>query len=126
MKIRSIGVAIVIIIFLGLGAWMVYSRTAPQTHKENINGDTIEMTKDGFTPDTIAVAKGTTVRFVNVDAVAHWPASDLHPSHTIYPEFDPKEPIQSGKEWAFTFDKVGEWSMHDHLAPYFVGTITVR
>lgn len=85
----------------------------------------IEMRQDGYTPDEITIEKGTTVRFVNKDDGPRWPASDLHPSHGIYPEFDPKEPVPVGEEWSFTFNKVGEWTMHDHLAPYISGYITV-
>ena len=85
----------------------------------------IRMTEDGFVPDVIIITKGTKIRFLNADTLAHWPASDLHPSHTLYPEFDPHMPIESGKEWDFTFEKIGKWNMHDHLAPYITGTVQV-
>lgn len=85
----------------------------------------VEMTEDGFVPEHITVKKGTKVRFVNKDKYAHWPASDLHPSHTIYPEFDPKKPIKAEDQWSFTFERVGDWAMHDHIAPYMTGIITV-
>lgn len=81
--------------------------------------------EDGFNPETIKIKKGTKVTFVNEDEVARWPASDLHPSHGIYPEFDPKTPVKPGESWSFTFDKVGEWEYHDHLSPYLIGKITV-
>lgn len=86
----------------------------------------IELTETGFTPQTITIAKGDMVTFTTSRGEPFWPASNLHPSHTIYPEFDPKEPVASNSSWSFTFTKPGEWKFHDHLAPLYIGTITVR
>ncbi len=86
---------------------------------------TINLTVDGFQPDTITINKGETVKFTTSAGKQFWPASDLHPTHLLYPEFDPKEPVQPDKSWSFKFDKVGEWRFHDHLFPYFRGTIKV-
>ncbi len=85
----------------------------------------ISMTAAGFVPASITVKKGTPVTFVNRDTKSHWPASAPHPTHTLYPEFDPKAAINAGKSWTFTFNKVGEWKFHDHLNPTFFGTVTV-
>ena len=85
----------------------------------------VEMRDDGFYPPVIKIKKGTMARFVNKDKLWHWPASDLHPTHSIYPEFDPKKPVGPGEEWSFTFEKVGEWGYHDHLSPYVLGKIIV-
>jgi plastocyanin len=85
----------------------------------------ITLTEDGFTPSEVTVKRGTTVAFVSENGKLFWPASNLHPSHALYPEFDPKLPIQSDEAWSFTFTKVGEWKYHDHLAPYYTGVITV-
>lgn len=85
----------------------------------------VTLSKDGYSPETLSVKVGDTVTFRSVDGELFWPASNLHPSHTIYPEFDPQEPIQPDSVWSFTFTKPGEWKYHDHLAPYFTGVITV-
>lgn len=85
----------------------------------------VEMHQDEYTPSEVKIQQGTTVIFLNKSEVARWPASDLHPSHGIYPELDPKKPILSGEEWNFTFDKVGQWTMHDHLAPYITAKVLV-
>lgn len=85
----------------------------------------ISMTDKGFDPNEIKIKKGTKVKFVNKDTGARWPASDLHPSHGIYPGLDPKRPIPAGESWEFIFDKVGEWGFHDHLSPYITGKIIV-
>ncbi|MBI3577180.1 cupredoxin domain-containing protein [Candidatus Gottesmanbacteria bacterium] len=86
---------------------------------------TITLTEAGFEPATVTITQGTTVTFKTTRGDAFWPASDLHPTHDIYPEFDPKEPTDANKTWSFKFDKVGTWKYHDHLFPYYRGTITV-
>ena len=85
----------------------------------------IEMTSDGYFPDEIKITKGTKVTFKNSDTFYHWPASDLHPSHNQYADFDPRKTIEPGESWSFVFDKVGEWGMHDHISPYMIGKIFV-
>lgn len=83
------------------------------------------MTKNGFEPQEITVDIHSTVRFINEDDADRWPASNLHPTHTIYPEFDPKEPIAPGKLWEFHPRKAGSWKYHDHLFPHLRGTLVV-
>lgn len=87
----------------------------------------IAMTPAGFSPATVTVKKGTVVTFKNTDTVGHWPASAPHPTHTDYPQFDPKKTIAAGQSWSFTFDKVGSWKYHDHLnaTGYGFGAVTV-
>ena len=47
---------------------------------------TVEMTSTGFSPNSISIKAGDTVTFVNKDTTQHWPASAMHPTHSIYPE----------------------------------------
>lgn len=75
----------------------------------------VEIGGDGFSPTSITIKKGTTVTFMNEGSTSHWPASDPHPTHTIYPEFQAPSEIKPGASWSFTFDKVGSWRYHDHL-----------
>lgn len=91
----------------------------------SLEPNTVEMTENGFNPERLTVKVGTTVTFINKDKAFRWPASDLHPTHTIYPEFDPKQPIEPGKKWSFTFNKSGDWNYHDHLSPLLTGKIIV-
>lgn len=88
----------------------------------------VVLTPDGYEPNVITVKKGDTIVFSTSDDYGklHWPASNLHPSHGIYPAFDPKKPVEPNADWEFLFDEVGEWRFHDHLAPYHTGTITVE
>ena len=86
----------------------------------------VKITAAGFVPASITVKKGQRVVFENQSANFAWPASDPHPIHTNYPEFDPKEPFKNGEAWAFAFDKPGNWTYHDHLAPGNRGVVSVQ
>lgn len=83
------------------------------------------MDDNGFMPDSMTIKKGERVVFENKGKEAHWPASNIHPTHLIYPEFDPKNPIKPGENWEFIFQKVGIWRFHDHLFPDFTGSVVV-
>ena len=86
---------------------------------------TITLTDKGFEPREVTLVKGATVTFRSTTGQQYWPASNLHPEHTIYSEFDPKIPIAADKEWSFTFDRIGSWGFHDHMRSYFAGIIHV-
>ena len=85
----------------------------------------IEMTPEGFQPDLVTVDENSTIIFINKDSQPHWPASNPHPTHDLYPEFDPRKPIQPGESWPFKPKKVGEWKYHDHMFPHMRGVIIV-
>lgn len=78
-----------------------------------------------YTPNYITLPVGYTVTWVNNVEEDFWPASNIHPTHRIYYEFDPKRPINSGKNWSFTFTKKGIWRFHDHLYPRATGVVIV-
>ena len=85
----------------------------------------VRRTPTGFVPQKVLVKKGDAVVFVNESSKEIQPASDFHPTHGIYPEFDPKKGIAPGVKWRFVFQKAGVWSYHDHLSPETVGTVIV-
>jgi plastocyanin len=85
---------------------------------------TVMMTADGFSPSEFSIKKGQAVDFVNAASPTcnpasidcqFWPASNLHPDHSIYPEFDPRQPVVPGQVWTFVFDRLGDWGFHDHF-----------
>jgi plastocyanin len=85
---------------------------------------TVFISKEGFNPKEVTIKKGDSVEFINsapqncspADASCNfWPASDPHPTHTIYPEFDPREPLAPGESWVFIFKVQGDWGYHDHF-----------
>lgn len=85
----------------------------------------IHMEDDRFDPQEVTIKQNGVVIFENVDTKDRWPASNIHPTHGIYPEFDPKKPIKSGESWEFKFEKGGIWKFHDHLYPSLTGIIKV-
>lgn len=87
---------------------------------------TIRMTTSGFEPSDARINQNDSITFINTDTVPRWPASNIHPTHEIYPEFDPKVGIKPGESWTFQFGKAGTWRYHDHLVPQYGGVITVQ
>ena len=104
---------------------LIITYILPQKAGAHSETQVIEMTADGFEPSEITVDENTTLNFVNRDGVDHWPASDIHPTHYLYPEFDPKKPIAPGDFWIFKPKKIGAWKFHDHLFPHERGVLTV-
>lgn len=100
----------------------------------------VRMTASGFSPASITIKKGDTVQFINNDTRDWWPASAMHPTHTVYPGsdikkcstveqagiFDACKGIAAGASWSFTFNSVGSWGYHDHLQASMRGTIVVE
>ena len=97
-------------------------------------------TDSGFSPQELTIRAGETVTFRNEGSRQTWPASDIHPTHTLYPGsgiqqcgspeassiFDSCKRIASGEEWSFTFGEKGSWRYHDHTLPGHRGTIIVE
>ena len=97
---------------------------SPVVEKEVISE--VKYTTAGFSPVTLTVKKGTTVKFVNTSGQKMSVASDPHPSHTNYPEFDQFKSDAKGKdEYSFVFDKAGAWGYHDHFKASNKGTVVV-
>ena len=86
---------------------------------------TVRLTDNGFVPAELTIKKGDTVVFTTQLQEAFWPASNVHPSHTIYSDFDPRRPIEPQGSWSFTFTKEGQWKYHDHLNSRRTGSIIV-
>lgn len=97
---------------------------------------TINMTDSGFSPSTLTVAAGDTVRFVNTGSTLKWPASNNHPTHTVYPGsnvskcggdetiFDACHGLATDEIFEFIFNETGTWGYHDHIGTAN-GSITV-
>ncbi len=85
----------------------------------------IEMTPDGFKPQEVSVDPNQSVIFLNKDQSSRWPASNTHPTHELYSEFDPKKIIAPGESWVFKPTKKGVWKFHDHLYPHYRGVLSV-
>lgn len=85
----------------------------------------VKITASGFEPSEITIDSDTTLMFENSDKVNRWPASDIHPTHDIYPDFDPTKAIKPGENWEFRPKRVGTFKFHDHLFPHIKGVLTI-
>jgi len=112
---------LVVVILLFLGGLFIFLYIG-STERNYI----IELRDDGFYPKELVINKGDIVTFKTNRDSLFWPASNLHPFHTVYPEFDSNEPIQPNGKWSFRFDKEGQWKYHDHLNSAFIATIIVE
>lgn len=99
--------------------------TSVQAHGNLHEELIIRITENGFEPKELTVSEGDEVIFLNNDNKDHWPASDFHPTHTLYEEFDTRKGIRPGESWKFKFEKTGSWRIHDHLFPHMTGIIVV-
>lgn len=79
-----------------------------------------------FTPKTINIKVNDWVFFKNKSSVDFWPASNPHPTHTGYSDFDAGKKIAAGATFKFQFTKAGSWGYHDHLNPSIGGTVVVK
>lgn len=107
---------------------------------KNQNVVIIHVDENGFEPNVVIVKPHNEVVFENVGREGHWPASNNHPTHTLYggtsldehcgnepsATFDSYGPIPAGESWSFVFEKIGTFGYHDHLWPHFAGEIIVK
>jgi|SRR3989344_6392860 len=103
-------------------------------------GGTVTYTDEGFSPSPLTIKVGESVEFKNVSSRETWPASAMHPEHTVYPGTDIKKcgtddstqmfdacgGVVPGGSWTFTFNEKGEWGYHDHLNAKYFGKIVVQ
>lgn len=146
----GVGVWLIIIVVIAAGAYYFFSRSGvnlcwpycpgmTDQDREEIKKSALEAktsaipietivtyNANGFSPNTVTVKKGGMVVFQNKTGKVASIASDDHPTHTKYPEFDQYKTEHRGQnEFRFTFDKVGTWGYHDHLNTNMTGTVIV-
>lgn len=110
--------------------------TEATTTEDVLGPVTIIYSDSGYAPKEVIIAQGDTVVWVNESTRDMWVGSNIHPTHTQYPEsseedclgssFDTCERLPNGSTWEFTFNAVGEWGYHDHLNPSRTGKIIVE
>lgn len=87
----------------------------------------VQITDQGFVPQTLKVKPGTTVVWTNKeDDTPHRVASNPHPEHTGTPGLDSQENIAPKGTYSYVFDKPGTYEYHDHLNPTRNGTVVVE
>ncbi len=147
---KVIVIAVVLVLVLG-GAWKLLGnrqtpasapQEQPKSGQQEVAGSQVQITytDQGYSPAVVNIKKGDTVVWKNESTKDMWPASALHPTHTVYPGsgiqkcntaeqpniFDACAPISPGSVWSFEFNEVGSWKFHDHLFPTRFGTVNVE
>lgn len=131
---------VVVIVAAGFTVYALESRrpnsesppqqTSVEVTKPAAGAVTVTYDSNGFSPKEIVVAKGTTVSFDNKTEIPMWVASDPHPDHFDYPEFDVirlnGQYPEPRNDFSFTFDKPGTWTYHNHTMPGDIGKVTVQ
>jgi plastocyanin len=125
-KYRNLVVGIFILVFGGIIYLHISDSADISVPAELLDGEVVVvLTSQGYEPSDLTIPVGTKVTFTAMTGKPHWPASNLHPTHEQYPEFDPQRPLEPEESWSFVFDKPGRWDFHDHIRSYFAGTIYV-
>lgn len=86
----------------------------------------VVLKENGYNPARLIIQEGDTVTFKTELGIPHWPASNVHPTHTAFPDFDPQGPVNEEESWSFTFTKAGTYRFHDHISSNFEGEIIVE
>lgn len=94
---------------------------APQNGAYVVEAMSTPSVKNFFTPDNIVIKKGSTVRWVNNDTVAHLLASV--PVIGNGGIFSPT--IEPGSSWQYTFNKPGEYYYICFIHRVMYGKVTV-
>lgn len=97
----------------------------------------VSVTYDGqnFSPKTVDVRLGGTVRFTNLSNDDMWVASNIHPIHSGYQvkdkdscsgyAFDMCKSVEKGGYWQFTFTQAGKYGYHNHVSAADNGYVDV-
>ncbi len=97
----------------------------------------VDFTDSGFTPNSVTINAGDTVKFINKSSEGMWVGSAMHPSHAVYSGTTLKEhcpdtagtafdQCSTGDEFSFTFNKVGSWGYHNHVDASKFGKVIVQ
>jgi plastocyanin len=163
MNTKNISIAILAIALIAMGAYAFSTNrvVAPSNEaviEENSTGTgraameteedggptfkVVTLTDNGFSPTSITIARGETIRFVNDSSRNMWVGADEHPTHTEYDgtstrehcangmntgaSFDQCTAVAKGVSWDYTFEKSGTFGYHNHVGASNTGTIVVQ
>jgi len=85
----------------------------------------VAINADGtFTPASLTVARGRTIRFTNNTSGVARAASNPHPAHTDLAGFDSAD-LPAGLNYVYRFTKEGTFGFHNHADSTKTGTVTV-
>lgn len=123
-------IAAIVVVFLGAAAYLRHtsspSQPASQTTQKAAVAQ-VEITADGFSPQTLSIPAGTKVTWVNKDSNPHRVASNPYPDNTSLPGLDSKDPpLGPNASYSYTFATAGNFTYHDQYHPTTNGEIIVK
>lgn len=86
---------------------------------------TVTITASGFNPQTITVATGTKVIWINKSGTDVSINSNNHPTHLLYPPLN-LGLVPNGGSVSLVFDKPGTYGYHNHLSPDQLAVVVVQ
>lgn len=87
----------------------------------------VEITADGFSPQTVRIKQGQSITWVNEDSSPHQIASAPFPSDDTLPDLNSDEPLVKNDSFSATLEQPGIFNYHDQLDPVgSKGTIIVE
>ena len=114
------------IVFVAITSSIYFIYPQESARSTDNNPFVVTMKNLEYSATEINIKKGQIIKFINEGSEEYWPASAIHPTHQIYPEFDSAGPIKSGESWSFEFNKIGSWRFHDHIQyPNITGVVNV-
>ncbi len=85
----------------------------------------VSITSSGFSPASVTIRAGETVKWVNNDTSVQNVLSAIHPTHQVYPPLNLGN-IQPGGSVSLKFPTAGTYKYHNHLKPTLTGSVTVQ
>lgn len=85
----------------------------------------VTLTANGFSPSSVTVQRGRTVRFTNQTNTATRVASNPHPLHNALPGFDAAS-TPAGLNYVYRFNRTGIWGYHHHQNTSQMGSVIVQ
>lgn len=90
-----------------------------------VKAQTITLTKDGFSPQTVTIKAGEKVAWMNRSGKTATVNSNPHPIHTDYPPLNLGE-FKNGDTLELTFSKPGTYGYHNHYNAFQGGKVIVK
>ncbi len=101
------------------------AKAADCGNSANFQTHLVEIKNQAFSPNSIQAKVCDHIKFINREDTLHEPAVGPHPTHTSYPGFDAKRPLQKGETFEFILNRPGTYSFHDHLHEEILGSINI-
>jgi plastocyanin len=127
-------VAVVAIVLIGGGLFFLTQKNSTQNKNEGTKTPQavktpeiaeVSLTSSGFSPATVTINVGESVRWENKSGKDGSVNSDDHPNHRKY-SFLNLGLFTNGSSVQSAFKKAGTYTYHNHLLPQQKGTVIVK